>query len=147
MSTSKKLSKVTSKKQQGFTLIEIIIVVAIIGIIAAIAYPSYQRYIVKTKRTDMMSEMHNIASEIESRKLARGSYDAIDISALTVDYPRQGEALYEVAITPTPLTPQWTITATPILGTQMVADGILTLNSQDNKCRGTTCGTGNAWNE
>ena len=36
--------------QQGFTLIELMIVVAIIAIIAAIAYPSYINSVVKTKR-------------------------------------------------------------------------------------------------
>jgi type IV pilus assembly protein PilE len=36
--------------QQGFTLIELMIVVAIVAIIAAIAYPSYINSVVKTKR-------------------------------------------------------------------------------------------------
>ena len=146
IATSNDESNNIAGAQRGFTLIELMIVVAVIGILAAIAFPSYQQYVIKSKRTDMMSEMHNIASEIQSRKLAQGAYSNALVTGLGGDYPKQGNALYTITFTPDPLTSEWSIIATPKSG-QMANDGTLSLNYQNIKCRAAVCGSDNSWNE
>ena len=53
------------RNQQGFTLIELMIVIAIIGILASIAVPQYQNYIGKTQVTRMMGETGSLKTAVE----------------------------------------------------------------------------------
>lgn len=51
-------------RQQGFTLIELMIVVAIIGILAAVALPAYQDYTVRAKVTEVMAQLSAVKNSM-----------------------------------------------------------------------------------
>src|SRR5690606_4326027 len=58
--------KMMKKAQQGFTLIELMIVVAIIGILAAVAIPQYQNYVARSQVARVMSETSSLRTAVET---------------------------------------------------------------------------------
>lgn len=58
-------SKMMKNKLQGFTLIEVMVVVVIVGILAAIAYPSYQDSVRKAKRAEGRAALMQLMQQEE----------------------------------------------------------------------------------
>lgn len=76
------------KKNGGFTLVELIVVIAILAILAGVAVPAYSGYITKAKDTAVIVELDAIATAAQASKATTGAVNAIAVGsdgAITVD--------------------------------------------------------------
>jgi type IV pilus assembly protein PilA len=69
------------KKQQGFTLIELMIVVAIIGILAAIAIPAYQDYTIRAQVSEGLNLADGSKTAVVEYYQDRGTWPADNTTA------------------------------------------------------------------
>lgn len=125
------------KKSQGFSLIELLIVIAIIGIIAAIAIPSYSQYMTKTRRIDGTTFLIEAAGE-QFRYFSEYNQYTDEMSDLGYGDAATAvseEGYYTVSIVSGSAT-SYVLTATPVVGGLQADDGActtFTLSSSDQK--------------
>ena len=111
------------KGAQGFTLVELMIVVAIVGILAAIAYPAYSQYILKSRRTDARNAVLDLASRQERFFSVNNTYStspaALGYGATASTFPVSvsvsGQSYYNLTATISSAPAGFVGTATPVL--------------------------------
>ena len=87
----------TKKIQQGFTLIELMIVVAIIGILAAIAIPAYQDYTIRAQVTEGLSLASAVKAAVAEVYADEGVWPATILEAGLTASP-VGKYVIDIAI-------------------------------------------------
>jgi type IV pilus assembly protein PilE len=127
------------KKNRGFTLIEMLIVMVVIGILAAIAIPSYQNQLRKSSRAAAQAFMAEIANKEIFYLQSQRTYWACakpcaDFTAIGTATPDDVGRFYDIGITKDDTTtpPSFVITATPKSGRQ-APDGWIALDSAGKK--------------
>ena len=112
------------QQQNGFTLIEVLIVVAIVGIIASIAVPNYSQFMIDGRRTDAITFLSEAAGE-QMRYFSDNNKYADDMeelgygAAATFDSP---EGHYRVGVTNPGGLSTFVLSATPVAGGKQAGD-------------------------
>lgn len=134
----------TMQKQQGFTLIELMIVVAIIGILAAIAIPQYQNYTARAQASEGLSVTAGLRADIGERFAQSGAMPAN--ADITADTDIVSQYVSSVAYDNPTITVTWDENASALEGT-------MTLTPRDNAdgdpdpSRGWTCAVSGNMNQ
>lgn len=133
MEWPKYLGEKMNRYQSGFNLVELLAVVLIVGLISAIALPSYNKYVVSTRRAEAQSALLGLANAIERHKLRTGSYRGIanpdtlgTPTIFATQAPIEGAAkMYDLRVTFD--ASSYTVFAIPIIGALQEGNGPLSL--------------------
>ncbi|MDR2165271.1 MAG: prepilin-type N-terminal cleavage/methylation domain-containing protein [Zoogloeaceae bacterium] len=135
------MSRLSPQKQEGFTLLELMVVVVIVAILAAVAWPSYQNHVRKARRVECEGVLMRSAATLERRKSATLSYATNPAGGgqfpggvSRIYCPAEtgasaaGKRTYAVTFLGAPSSTTFTLQATPIGAQAADKCGTLTLN-------------------
>jgi type IV pilus assembly protein PilE len=132
------ITRPKAKRNGGFTLIEVMIVLVLIAIITSIALPSYTSQVVRGRRADCQGMMMAFSQAMEKHfalnytylGAANGGADtgAPDGSVYVNRCPMEGKVTYNLTISAANAS-SYTLRATPATNHSQADDGILEVNS------------------
>lgn len=139
--------------QQGFTLLELMVVIGIIGVLVAIAYPSYQDAVRRSNRADVQTVLVQITQALERYRNQNLTYapstpypsaPTLDTTMLPegyiyggLTYPisnNSGRVLYDLQYVVTGGGTGYLLSASPRNGNTQASDGLLVIDQFGRKC-------------
>jgi type IV pilus assembly protein PilE len=144
-------------KKNGFTLIEVMIVVAILGVLASIAFPSYESYVRRSRRSEAAQLLAAIANRESQYLLDSRLYtNVIGATGLNVNTDRWtctpsaapttcSNIAYDVTVAVNNGATPPTFTATATAKNRQVSDGNLTIDQTGAKVRQVGTGPNLGW--
>lgn len=124
-------------KLQGFSLIELMIVVAIVGIIAAVAYPSFMEQVRKSRRSDGITMINTVIKAQERHFVNELTYsvDLTDMGFASANDVDSQEGYYKVSAATCAggLAIDRCVKVTAVAQGSQVSDGDLSLNTRGQK--------------
>lgn len=123
-----------SKRHQGFTLMELLVAVAIIGILSGIAIPSYNKYMLRSHRTDAQGALTGLSNAMERYHSANNTYVGATLGSggiFAAESPIDGNSKYYNLSIAASSVSAYTLYATPKNG--QAGDGRLSLDSTGSR--------------
>ncbi len=125
---------------RGFSLIELLVVLGMVGILLAVALPAYQSSVIKSRRSDAMAALVDVASRQERWRFSHNRYSN-DLRALGyADDPLMTDGgHYRLSVDACPdatLATCFLLTAIPVPGSSQAADtrcASLTLDARGSR--------------
>jgi type IV pilus assembly protein PilE len=120
---------VMRRRQQGFTLVELVFAVGIVAILTAIALPSYTDYVRQSRRTAAKTTLIEAAQWMERFRAENNAvYTGAALPAALSTSPSAGTPFYDIALANL-AAGTYQLVATPRAGGPMAADtcGVLTV--------------------
>jgi len=133
----------TFRRQAGFTLIEVVIVVSIIAILATVAFPSYRDYLRRGQLADATNGLSVMRAQMERHFQDNRSYATVGTftTPCAAAVATRTFGLFVVSCSGTPTATAFTLRA---VGSGQVNGFTFTINEAD--VRATTAAPGGGWN-